>query len=84
MNIINKINKKIGGTTKEGIINKIFSYYRYDKTYLKKIPTRFMNAYTKNYIREKNTIKIVNNELISNIEKEEMYYNELKIIDYII
>lgn len=83
MEIINKINKNLGGKTKEGLLNNIFEYYEYEKISMKKIPPRFMNAYTKNYIKETYRIKYENNELINIYDRKEIGHNEIKLYFHI-
>lgn len=78
MDIINKINNEIGGTTRDGILNNIFGYYSYDDARLKSIPSRFMNAYTKNYIKRTTHISVQDKHMTIIKIEYEMSYDQIK------
>lgn len=78
MDIINKINNEIGGTTRDGLLNKIFGYYSFYDIRLKSLPPRFMNAYTKNYIKRIYHISVQDKHMtFINIDYE-MCYDQIR------
>lgn len=60
MDIINKINKEIGGSTKDGILNNIFEYYNH-RIYMKKNIEIKVNG--KNYLKVITKFKIKNGKI---------------------
>ena len=65
-------------------MNNILQYNHYTKTHIKNIPSRFMNAYTKNYIIEFYELKYINGKLIKNIITKAESNFSYNIMDQII